>query len=77
MTNAPHPPPQPTPSLAPFLQADVVTVSTLIACCERLGDWQRAQEVWRWMESQVCAWVLARPRRVPRPSPTSWQAAEA
>lgn len=51
--------PRPEPSrLRPpagwaWLQADVVTVSTLIACCERLGDWHRAQEVWRWMESQV------------------------
>ncbi|EFN56272.1 hypothetical protein CHLNCDRAFT_51958 [Chlorella variabilis] len=32
--------------------ADVVTVSTLIACCERLGDWQRARDVWQWMVDQ-------------------------
>ena len=30
-----------------------MTVSTLIACCERLGDWQRAQTVWDWMTAQV------------------------
>lgn len=47
-----------TPAL-PLPQADVVTVSTLIACCERLGDWQRAQAVWEWMTAQVRAPTLA------------------
>lgn len=37
------------------LQADVVTVSTLISCCERMGDWRRALEVWDWMVAQVGA----------------------
>lgn len=32
-----------------------MTVSTLITCCERMGDWQRAQEVWDWMGAQVRA----------------------
>ena len=27
----------------------MVTVSTLISCCERLGDWRRALELWDWM----------------------------
>lgn len=36
-------------------QADVVTVSTLITCCERMNDWRRAQEVWDWMLAQVRA----------------------
>jgi pentatricopeptide repeat domain-containing protein 1 len=30
----------------------VVTCSTLIACCERLGDAQRARGVWEWMQQQ-------------------------
>lgn len=50
----------PLPATCWPLQADVVTVSTLISCCERLGDWRRAQEVWDWMMEQVgSCWVCS------------------
>jgi hypothetical protein len=48
----------PCTAALPLAQADVVTVSTLIACCERLGDWQRAQAVWEWMTAQVSGQFL-------------------
>ena len=41
------------PRAAANAQADVVTVSTLITCCEAQGDWRRAQEVWTWMQEQA------------------------
>lgn len=36
-----------------MLQPDVVTFSTLIACCERLGDVERAEGLWEKMQQLV------------------------
>lgn len=52
-----------------------MTVSTLIACCERLGDWQRARDVWQWMVDQglepdtICYSELLSARPPPQPCP--------
>ena len=37
----------------PPLQPDVVTFSTLIACCERQGNVARAEQLWESMRAQV------------------------